>query len=97
VSATRDLTLWRDGLPPWLARDHVAIPPGAPCACTDPEWRDALAVVEHGTIVLASRGGGELVLAQGAVFSLAGLEGATLRSAGATPALVSRGRRRAAP
>lgn len=86
-------TLWREDLRPWLEREQVALSPGAARPCSDPTWRDAIVVLEYGSAVLTGAGGHQVRLTEGAVFSLAGLDRATLHNPGATTAVLSVGRR----
>jgi len=85
-------TLWRGDLPPWLRHEHVEILPGQSRAC---DWPDALVVLEYGAVELTTPRGGRVALDDGAVFTLAGLDGARLTNPGPPAALVAVGRRTA--
>lgn len=93
MSAGAGFTLCREGLPSWLERRHVAIPPATARACSGPEWRDAIVVLEYGSVTLVTGDGGRLPLAEGALFCLAGLGRATLRNDDDTMAMLSVARR----
>lgn len=75
-------------LPAGAARAVHLIPAGRALVCRDAWWRAALAVVEHGRLELVAPTGATLLLAEGAVFTLARLGPATLRNPGPAPAVL---------
>ncbi len=79
---TVELTLLRPGLPLWLRSRVVDIAPGADLAYDAEFWRDAVAVLERGTLVLRGVTGVQLRLDRGAVAFLSGLQLASLRNTG---------------
>jgi hypothetical protein len=64
-------TLLRTGLPAWLDRRMEVLGPGAKRPNRADDRRDAVAVLEHGSIVLEHAGGEQLRLVEGAVFTVA--------------------------
>ncbi len=93
MTAAATFTLLRDSLPSWLRCTPVRLARGQVRDCGGEEWQGALIVVELGAVVLAGRDGGEVRLEEGAVFHVAGLERATVRNPGPSPALLCVARR----
>ncbi len=94
MSEHEAFTLWRDGLPSWLHREHVVLAPGEVRQDVHHDWLDALVVVEYGSVVLTGAQGRTVRLQQGAVLSVGGLCSATVRNEQATTAMLAVGRRR---
>ncbi len=87
------VTLLRAGMPPWLERRIVVVPPGGALDCAAGGWCDAIAVVEEGSVVLHDAAGRSLRLEQGAVFCLTG-DVVEIRNDTADTAVVATARRR---
>lgn len=92
---TESFTLLRQGLPAWLERRVVRIESGARVPYVGADWRGALAVLEHGSVVLVALGGERLRVDEGAVLCLAGLPLATVDNERNGPAIIAPARRRA--
>jgi hypothetical protein len=90
------VTLLRASLPGWLERRVVVIPPGGVHAYARGDWRDAIAVVEDGSVVLQDAAGGSLRLAEGAVFCL-GCQVVEIRNETRDAAVIATARRRVYP
>ncbi len=69
-------------LPPAFVRREVVLVPGAERAYVAADWRDALVIVEQGTLELVGLGGTCRRLECGAVLWLAGLPLRALRNPG---------------
>jgi hypothetical protein len=89
----RPVTLLRAGLPRWLERRVVVIPPGGALAYAAEDWLHALAVVEEGSVVLDGACGRSVRLEQGAVFSLGGGKLTAIRNDTADAAVIATARR----
>jgi hypothetical protein len=72
-----------------FARRLVVLAPGRDHAYDPEEWRDALVVVERGTLELEALSGGRLRLGPGAVLWLTGLELRALHCASDEPTVLS--------
>jgi hypothetical protein len=70
-------------------RLHVLLEPGVPRAYVEGEWRDALVVVERGTLDLECHRGGVRSFPQGAVLHLDGLALRALRGTGPDPTILT--------
>lgn len=93
---TGSFTLMRRDLPAWLERRLIMVGTGAERPYVAAEWRDAIAVLEKGSIVLEHADGRRLRLDEGAVFSLSRMALAAIRNDGRSEAIIALGRRRAA-
>jgi quercetin dioxygenase-like cupin family protein len=82
------LSLIRRPLPPRLERRVAAVAPGGERAYHEPDWRDALVVVERGAIELECLSGGWWRFERGDVLWLSGLPLRALRNRGSEPALL---------
>lgn len=80
-------------LPASIERTIHVVTAGHPLSCADQDWRDVLAVVEHGTVEIRTRHGRTLHLDKGGSFCLLELEGAVLSTTGANHAVVATIRR----
>jgi hypothetical protein len=75
-------------LPSRFVRAELALEPGGTRPYREPEWRDALVVVEEGEIELECLGGSRTRFCRGDVLCLEGLPLRALHNPGAAPALV---------
>ena len=90
---TSPFSLLGRALPASIARVVHEIAAGDQISCDGDDWRDALAVVERGSVEIQTLHGGSLHLEEGASFSLASLDSAVIRSARDAGAVVSAVRR----
>ncbi len=74
---------------PAFRRREITIPPGGSRAYDAAEWRDALVVVERGTIELVGVSGGRRRLERDAVLWLSGLPLRALHNPGDEPAVLA--------
>jgi hypothetical protein len=81
-------SLLAQNLPSWLQREIVRIPPRGTLDYESVTWRGALAVLEHGSVMLSTAGGAYLDLDQGAVVCLDRIRVATIRNTGSEPAVI---------
>ena len=81
-------------LPPAFELLVVTLPPGHDRPLAPAEWRDALVVVERGTVELVRARGERLRFSGGAVIALAGLPLRALRGVGRETAVLAVVRRR---
>jgi hypothetical protein len=72
----------------------IALAPGDERTYDEAEWRDALVVVELGSIELEGRAGGRRMFKSGDVLYLAGVPLRLLRNRGPLPAVISATSRR---
>jgi hypothetical protein len=77
---TGPFSLLGRALPASVARVVHEIAAGGQISCDGDDWRDALAVVEQGTVEIQTVHGGSLHLEEGASFCLAGLDSAVILS-----------------
>jgi hypothetical protein len=77
---TSPFSLLGRGLPASTARTVYVIAEGDWLRCDGDDWREALAVVEHGNVEIQTAHGGSLHLEKGASFCLAGLDSAVIRT-----------------
>jgi hypothetical protein len=77
---TSPFSLLGRALPASVVRAVHVIAEGDRLSCDGDDWRDALAVVEHGNIEIQTGHGGSLHLDVGASFCLAGLDSAVIRT-----------------
>ena len=90
-------TLLRAPLPAWLERRLVVVGPGAERRYVAGDWRDAIAVLEQGSIKLELATGARLRLDERAVFSLAHMALVAIRNDGPDTAVIALGARRGVP
>ena len=72
-------------LPSWLRRRAFTIPPRTAHAYDEAEWRDALVIVERGSVDIEGRSGRRLRLEAGALLSLTHLSIKALHNVGEEP------------
>jgi hypothetical protein len=89
------LTLLRGDPPAWVERWVIVLAAGEALAGDALAWPTAIAVLEHGSIVLEQAGGERLSLDEGAVFFLAGLRLVAIRNDGLGRAVIACAGRRA--
>ena len=77
---TSPFSLLGRALPASVARVVHEIAAGSQISCDGDDWRDALAVVEQGTVEIQTVNGGSLHLEEGASFCLAGIDSAVILS-----------------
>ena len=75
-------------LPPGFDMAVVIVDPGDSRSFQEADWRDALVVVERGTIQLEASGGGRRDFATGDVLCLVGLSLRALHNRGPEPAVL---------
>lgn len=90
---TSPFSLLSRALPASVARVVHEIAAGDQISCDGDDWREALAVVEQGTIEIQTLHGGSLHLEEGASFCLASLDSAVIRSTRDARAVVATVRR----
>jgi hypothetical protein len=90
---TSPFSLLGRALPASVARVVHEIAAGDQIRCDGDDWRDALAVVEHGTVEIQTVHGRSLHLEEGASFCLASLDSAVIRSTRDARAVVATVRR----
>jgi hypothetical protein len=83
------VTLLGRPLPGGVERHVHVLAAGRTLECRDDRWRTVLAVVEHGCVELVAPGGDRLRLAEGAVFTLAGLGPVAVRNVGSGSAVIA--------
>jgi hypothetical protein len=90
---TSPFSLLGRALPASVARVVHEIAAGGQISCDGDDWRDALAVVEQGTVEIQTVHGGSIHLEEGASFCLAGLDSAVILSTRDARAVVATVRR----
>ncbi len=90
---TSPFSLLGRALPASVARVVHEIAAGDQISCDGDDWRDALAVVERGSVEIQTLDSGSLHLEEGASFCLASLDSAVIRSTRDARAVVATVRR----
>ena len=67
----------------------VVIPPGGERRCDTDEWREALVVIERGSVELRTVGAGRLALPRGSVLSIDRLRRSRMHNRGGTAAILA--------
>lgn len=92
------MSLLRGALPPWTERRVVTIDPGEARPYLEDEWRDALVIIESGSVDLECRAGSHRTFGKGDLLWLVGVPLRTLRNHGPDAVvLVAISRRQPAP